>query len=506
MKALLLALAVLLQAISGASELTAYYMGSALSFLREYGMHYRLFDRFFSEDHQIVQDLTAVHDINISNSDIKHEDLSARYLMRDYSKFQSWAATANSTQLSNTLFKYNPPSSNADLLAYNNIFRYGPGPDDRFLSVGFSQDPWTNLDGSQVYFVGVDTNLPGGAFTCQFKAGPSSPLEVTRNMYDAVGRLTKHNIAKCPIPPAVSHTLTHDQHEICLDLLHGRVVLLPNVCVPRVHSLDRRRYTLVMQTMLESLDDPMLIEWMVYNILLGVEHFYLYYNFKSSSPSLGGAALRPFLQANLITLVPFPFLSTVHFMFVQHAALNAYHFQFGPLTEWTAYWDIDEFFLPAPRLRPAVSAFVPALPIVTHALAPGNEPGIMFDTQEMGCASWVRRLGGRRKLLNSTSSAVRAVTTDCTRAGYLFNELRQSHGKMLIRPARVAYMFTPHRLNDYWVVWTNPSNEGSFRHFNGFRYTNQLIKEGGFKQTDIGQDSSLRDFTLQSLRYLLGVK
>jgi len=67
-----------------------------------------------------------------------------------------------------------------------------------------------------------------------------------------------------------------------------------------------------------------------YNILLGVEHFYVYYNAHSvlHDPKLEQSQLKSFLAANPITLVYFPFLHTVRFN-NQTSYEYAYAYRYG---------------------------------------------------------------------------------------------------------------------------------------------------------------------------------
>lgn len=98
-------------------------------------------------------------------------------------------------------------------------------------------------------------------------------------------------------------------------------LLLSNIRVPRLHYLDRRHFNVTVTSMVDKIDSRYLIEWLIYHILLGVEHFYLFDNRKlyiqrniTSRPHdlernlVMNSLLRPFLDANLVTLVYFPFV------------------------------------------------------------------------------------------------------------------------------------------------------------------------------------------------------
>jgi hypothetical protein len=537
---------------SYSSAAKPYYNASALTFLREYGQHYRLFDVFYSPNSTIVQ----THNNH-------NEDLHVRYRTRDLTRFTDWniANSRPREAFQRQTFRYNPPAANDELMYYNNRFRYGPTVNDRFMTIGFDRDPWTAKTTTttsiaaavHVYFVGVDTNLrpttaaDSAQFKCRFRqpVAAESVVEIQTGLRNVINQVTLNNVVNCAIPQAVIDALTPEMHDLELDFVRvlprkqqphneqqeiveveEEEVMLGGIVVPRMHELDRRRYQHVVQTMVEVLDDVMVKEWLIYNILLGIEHFYIYYNVKHSDVDLSTSILRPFLDANLVTLIYYPFLHTYDFGFVQQAAMNAFLHQFGAYTEWVGYWDVDEFFLPATKFRPTVVAVYsqPIVPTVTQALAHHGEPGIMFETLEMDCAPGANNfyMGGNNMhnahggnggttttlLVNvsALSATVRnAVTTHCERTGFQFHEMKQGHGKMFIRPSKVLYMHSPHRLNDYFVVWTDPDNGGTLRHFNKFRNTYGMIRHGDFSEKSISTDSTLKNFTLLSLQALVGV-
>ncbi len=522
-----------------------YYSKSAITFLREYGQHYRLFDMFFSPNSSIIQrelsneESTSTESPNNNNNNevrIHQEDIERNYHIKDYSRVKQWSvATARPhDEYVNVTFKYNPPVTSDELLQYNNIFRYGPDIDDRFLSIGFSIDPWSEVTTSTpayVHFVGINNNLPlDTKYTCSFRSPIQidSTIEVTAGLNDVLSRPTKENIIKCKIPQKLIDALTNDTREIELDLIKTKFdtpsVMLHDIKIPRLHSTDRKHYTHVLQTMVEIIDDIMVKEWVIYNILLGIEHFYIFYNTKRSDFDINTSILRPFLDANIITIIYFPFLHTHHYEDIQHGAMNVYLHQYGSMSEWVGYWDIDEFFLPGRRFLPdkiVKDANTSLVALVTKTLAPGKEPGIMYDTMDMACNpddhnfyyggnnlfDYVNAKGAPRPETEMiTQKPVRnAVSTHCLRTGYLFHEMKQSHGKMFIRNSRVPHMHSPHRLNDFWVVWTNPPQDGTFRHFNNFRNTNGMIKQNQFSEKDIGSDTSLQELTLSLLKNRVGI-
>lgn len=530
----------------GAARSDSCYNSSALDFLLEYGEHYRLFDQFFSTNSsQIKQNITlaAVHGITT-----KKVNIAKQYKTLDYGTFKSWElVTAKvKTEYKSLEFEYKPKAINQEIMEYNNRFRWGPQIDDRFMTITFDRDPWTESTSTAlayVYFVGVNTDLVDGVdYICSFNAPLSvtSPVEITRHIPDVLSRPTQNSIIRCAVPWALVKSIGNrdpDTVVVTLDLVKvprdnkEANFLLEDIHIPRMHALHRRQYKHVAHTMVEVLDDVMVVEWLVYNIMLGMEHFYVYYNAKATDLLIETSLLKPFLDANIITLVYFPYLHTVHFMAVQHAALNAFLRSYGRYTEWVGFWDVDEFFMPAKTFLPYKQHVPqvynkPVLPILTRRLAGGTEPGIMFDTLDMDCAEGSENFyqgGDNLKMPAETKSLVgspaaqsgnnvtsltisrEAVSTHCLRTGFYFHELSHGHGKMLLRTSQISYVMSPHRLNHYYIVWTDGNSGGLIRHFNRFRNTAGYISTGAFSKAQIGSDDTLETFTFTSLRDILGI-
>lgn len=87
--------------------------------------------------------------------------------------------------------------------------------------------------------------------------------------------------------------------------------------------------------MTNRVTDPLLVEWLVYYLLAGVEHFYLFDNSPSSSFSNVGSSqdplrlLRPFLDAELVTLISLPYKAAKHWDAIQSASAQISLQQFG---------------------------------------------------------------------------------------------------------------------------------------------------------------------------------
>jgi hypothetical protein len=88
--------------------------------------------------------------------------------------------------------------------------------------------------------------------------------------------------------------------------------------------------------------------------------------------------------------------------------------------------------------------------------------------------------------------------------------MMESHGKMFVRTALVDWLISPHRHYDYYTIWGTIHDEGSFRHFDNFKYTLYGRHDvdgdvvGWAKHQSISNE--LRDFTLHLLESRVGVK
>jgi len=78
-------------------------------------------------------------------------------------------------------------------------------------------------------------------------------------------------------------------------------------------------------------------EWIEYNLLVGVEHFYLYNNFSTDNYQ---SILQPYIDKGIVTLIDWP---------VEGGQLEAYHhclINNKDQSQWIAFFDLDEFVCP----------------------------------------------------------------------------------------------------------------------------------------------------------------
>ena len=445
-----------------------YYNQSGYQFLREYGQHYNLFSTFLSDN--------GTSSIIHSSTGSILESIHHRYKIRDYANYSTWehisfadrnifsddADSGKGYYATRSGSEFIPDKDLAAAYYHNNRLRFGPSFADRFLSIVFHKDPWVDPDAT-VNFIGDGRYLGGHAKEawCHF----TYPVQASSKY-----RIIKY-LRLCPIPDEVLSNLTAEHTEIVFDLASPDGVMLKNVRVKRLHQLDRRVFNVSMALFTDSLDHHMLFEFVVYHLMMGVEHFYVFDNrriypvvnesahYSAKYWGLKDCILRPFLDANLITLVHFPFAPDR-----VRGAINSiqnYHFgvlmqQFGHYNKYIGIFDYDEFFLPSknfhhlltmrphdqPRQAGEESFIYNVLRALDDQRSPQRLPqhmhgtidGINFNTVDMGCddsdAMEVATVSSNKyvQARKRHGSITRAAVTHCNREGVLFLEFALLNG------------------------------------------------------------------------------
>lgn len=275
----------------------------------------------------------------------------------------------------------------------------------------------------------------------------------------------------CDIPEAVKAALNSSVRSVTFDLINNRsATLLKQVEVRRFHRMDRRSFNVSLSTMTMGIDSPMLRDWIVYYLALGVQHFYIYDN-RHWFPSHGrngditaSHPLKPFLDANLITLIYHPFLSTdnlwyedvisrlfIHYSsilliiippfclsrsdLIQVGTINHSLEAFGTYNQYIGFVDIDEFFKASANLQQEKGIYQMLLRIEQSPQAPklvDPSTGVCIDTFEVKCDDGDERIGGS--------------ITHCLNFGAKFHQFNYSNGTRLLRvlsPNQALSFFKP---------------------------------------------------------------
>ena len=294
-------------------------------------------------------------------------------------------------------------------LAFNNQFRFDGNPRGRFTSIFFHYDPWTYFEKSSVVFVSADSPRDGihplnkkitGQFSCHF----SYPIKAK-----SIARFSQIQaiIIYCPIPAEMNAILLRDSEpsfrqnqKIILSLFEHDKLLLKNVTVYRDKLSDRQHVKTAMSTVVDDLESPMILDWILYHIIIGIEHFYIFDNSKKHHNDIEHSQLVPFIKANLLTVIYHPYIvCDNHNSFrwnadVQEVTLNTALLRYGPYVEYMGTNDVDEFlFFTKDLVDEYVSHSEPqSLVNKFYDLHPCNDNvkcfGYALDTLDMGNSEW----------------------------------------------------------------------------------------------------------------------
>lgn len=137
-----------------------YYTGSGSEFVRNYGDHFKIFDVLFNNNR-----------VNWDNVHKNYGGFYDHYITRDYSNYTiiSNSEAAPSPFIDHRLYAPRKQFYSNQLgLEYNNKFRYGTAPHQRFISIFFSSDPWTSTDAWIVFIRRAKSTTEARHFTCNF--------------------------------------------------------------------------------------------------------------------------------------------------------------------------------------------------------------------------------------------------------------------------------------------------------------------------------------------------
>jgi hypothetical protein len=150
-------------------------------------------------------------------------------------------------------------------------------------------------------------------------------------------------------------------------------------------------YTLAVCAMMHN-EAFYLREWVLYHLLVGVQHFYLYDNDSTDNTR---EALQPFIQRGVVTYIPWPGEKGV----AQHTQLaHCFNASVSPQpAKWLASFDIDEFLV-------VLSQPLSDAPLMGHdsyvlhdllaRFVTAKEGGILLDRMHFGSSGHQQRPAG----------------------------------------------------------------------------------------------------------------
>jgi hypothetical protein len=106
-----------------------------------------------------------------------------------------------------------------------------------------------------------------------------------------------------------------------------------------------RRWRVSMWTMLVN-QETLVVPWIEYHLMLGVQHFYVYDN-GCEDETL--PRLAPYVERGLVTIVDwriglrYQHWGSFSWLYSQMAAMNHFLVRFGAASEWIGMFDVDEF-------------------------------------------------------------------------------------------------------------------------------------------------------------------
>eukprot|EP01036_Dinobryon_divergens_P032166 gene32166-41701_t len=301
----------------------------------------------------------------------------------------------------------------------------------------------------------------------------------------------------------------------------------------------------------------MLVEWITYILMLGVEHFYIFDHRRlyptmpgTANESYSGAAhfelknspLIPFLDANIVTLIHYSFSPstdnpTVYCL--QELTFSYVLEQFGKYNKYITFNDYDEFFLPSANYHRLLHARDQPSTYFTDILTLFDDinsnqrfynkrssiAALAFNTVDMGCndneQQDVHKVVNYMPKRKRSSTAKTAATTHCTIEGVKFHQFGfvngtfvsifdsavhnsyRGRGKVIIKPAfsEITHL-NCHMSGNPWLG--TEFNGGVFCHYTNLRLS--IAAAGGadpklFKSMlSPAANISCRDFALKLVK------
>ena len=459
-----------------------------------HGTNDRFTDIFISEDPWVSEHELGIEHSRIDFSEQIHNDKLLSQAISKVPVDEPYGYYDFATGIKSLARRFNaaPEDVRKMLSTYTNLKKEGK----EFvhfvgLRPGWLPDPW----GSEIQSIPDRTDLDRAvcAFTYPYQA--ERPLQIIGNW--TLG---------CEIPFNISSHISKEhlaeQHSIMLrfDLIIGSEIALRQVQLKRIHAIDRRQFNYTVCTMVDDINSPLLIQWLTYHSLIGIEHFYILDNSKMinhSSAYLWESRIRPYLDANVVTLIHFPFISptNVSWNSIQEHSFYTAVQKYGVYSKWMGFFDIDEYFGLDEKRWPSYSkdplGYLRIIPNTIEEIwnSAGHDdrvPAIVFDTIEMGCSVYSEtNVGGvvPKKFKHA------ALSRYCTHSGFRFSQnpkaqktVGYGHGKLFVRPQKllepyIVGIMQPHQIDSIYTLFppenyrkSSKSSYPLFYHFDNFHY------------------------------------
>ena len=342
----------------------------------------------------------------------------------------------------------------------------------------------TSIDEYSIYFSGRRHSWTWSDIYCFFTNSNESA-------HGSIDRRSEEPFVLCPLPSFAQKLLFNGNSQLNLSLrIHDKSfpntsLLLSNITVPIYH---RNRYNVSIYTMICNRTE-VLVEWIEYHLLIGVEHFYLYDHFSTDNLNY---FLRSYLERQLVTIIRWPYrpLKGHHWNMMQSASMNHALKTFGSFNRWMGYFDVDEYFQiidPTKLLNHTISLSDFLDQNFPESTYPG---GVQFRNCPISCLfDEVGIASSRYRLLFEKCRHIHSEQ-DC-----------QSRTKMFIRPRHVPIMQNIHAL-EHGIQFASSSQSSSLAQFRHYHYGVMLITMSENDTIDRSMDIFIDELKKRIISYL----
>lgn len=499
--------------------LQSLYSNSAIDFIKNYWYIYDLFHIWNLTSQDLAKDSSHLRPI--------HFDYNIRNYSDSFSSFTS-NLIKNKLEVNTDQFVENDDSTYDNEI--DNRFRFGKIYYERFLNVVFDENPWNpNVQNVHLHFVGVFvesgrerrryTDFTNRKFTCRFTYPMTIESEI--QLYAANMQFNANVEVYCPIPREILNILHDKGHEIpriVVDFVEREskshpkenITLLQNIEVLRLDSIDLRYFNVSLATTTKNLNSDILYEWILYHSLIGVEHFYIY-NLDRRDMDFNKLQLKPFLDANIITIIHWPYLPVTNqkAITIEHIAMYDWLKKYGFLNKFIGDNSIHQFYFPAIQFHSLIIEYIRKHPIVNNPLI-----GIF---NSLGCSHISKTCTGIGfDIIEYVFDENILLKTPPLGSGYVFEcywrgqplheiELKDRLGSYFVRPNRIKllsneHFILPHDMIDskdiFMISSKDISNSGYFIDYDHARHSSHL------KNRNFTSDFSTKDFLKQVFQVL----
>lgn len=290
----------------------------------------------------------------------------------------------------------------------------------------------------------------------------------------------------CPLPSIERESILKGSSQLVMSfrIYDKQFLFSPNVTIPIYH---RNRYNVSIYTMVRN-RTAVLVEWIEYHRIIGVEHFYIYDHF--SNDNLDNF-LRSYLEQQIVTIVRWPYKQHKghKWNMMQSAAMNHALKNFGPFNRWMGYFDVDEYFQiinPIKVLDKTISLSDFLDRNFPESIYPG---GVQLRNCPISCLISQDDLATSRHRLLLEKCRHISRHRDC-----------QIRTKMFIRPQNVPIMQNIHTLQ-YGVKFVSSSKSSPLAELRHYHYGTILTKVLQNETFDTSMDIFIKELRKRIINY-----